>query len=141
MHDFCNIFIAFQKKCGTNSKMPSLKARTLHTHWLKLRLKRIGVALQNHPYSSLHQRVVRARVHTLHASTSRIASDLLREALAIPAPHITQQSTQHNPHHTHAYRSEEHTSELQSLMRISYTVFCLKKTITKTTITSQRHKT
>src|SRR3546814_7123505 len=31
-----------------------------------------------------------------------------------------------------ATRSEEHTSELQSLMRISYAVFCLKK---KTTIT------
>src|SRR3546814_8071891 len=28
-------------------------------------------------------------------------------------------------------RSEEHTSELQSLMRISYAVFCLKKNITK----------
>src|SRR3546814_2845443 len=28
-------------------------------------------------------------------------------------------------------RSEEHTSELQSLMRISYAVFCLKKTKTK----------
>src|SRR3546814_6133221 len=27
-----------------------------------------------------------------------------------------------------AVRSEEHTSELQSLMRISYAVFCLKKT-------------
>src|SRR3546814_10065400 len=27
----------------------------------------------------------------------------------------------------HAGRSEEHTSELQSLMRISYAVFCLKK--------------
>src|SRR3546814_4766475 len=27
----------------------------------------------------------------------------------------------------HAPRSEEHTSELQSLMRISYAVFCLKK--------------
>src|SRR3546814_1483710 len=27
----------------------------------------------------------------------------------------------------HHYRSEEHTSELQSLMRISYAVFCLKK--------------
>src|SRR3546814_3978665 len=27
----------------------------------------------------------------------------------------------------HAWRSEEHTSELQSLMRISYAVFCLKK--------------
>src|SRR3546814_5266562 len=36
-------------------------------------------------------------------------------------------------------RSEEHTSELQSLMRISYAVFCLKKknrnTIIHTTIT------
>src|SRR3546814_5359424 len=28
-------------------------------------------------------------------------------------------------------RSEEHTSELQSLMRISYAVFCLKKKINK----------
>src|SRR3546814_1818641 len=28
-------------------------------------------------------------------------------------------------------RSEEHTSELQSLMRISYAVFCLKKNTTK----------
>src|SRR3546814_7317109 len=37
----------------------------------------------------------------------------------------------------HCCRSEEHTSELQSLMRISYAVFCLKKknkTIEKTTI-------
>src|SRR3546814_2407218 len=33
-------------------------------------------------------------------------------------------------------RSEEHTSELQSLMRISYAVFCLKKK--KTTIKKQR---
>src|SRR3546814_5805992 len=31
-------------------------------------------------------------------------------------------------------RSEEHTSELQSLMRISYAVFCLKKKKTKQTI-------
>src|SRR3546814_1230962 len=39
-------------------------------------------------------------------------------------------------------RSEEHTSELQTLMRISYAVFCLKKktTSTKTTKT-QRNKT
>src|SRR3546814_2531370 len=27
----------------------------------------------------------------------------------------------------HSHKSEEHTSELQSLMRISYAVFCLKK--------------
>src|SRR3546814_10149866 len=31
------------------------------------------------------------------------------------------------PPHSKCARSEEHTSELQSLMRISYAVFCLKK--------------
>src|SRR3546814_2947654 len=31
-------------------------------------------------------------------------------------------------------RSEEHTSELQSLMRSSYAVFCLKKTTTNATL-------
>src|SRR3546814_10492175 len=34
-------------------------------------------------------------------------------------------------------RSEEHTSELQSLMRISYAVFCLKKTKTQEAINTQ----
>src|SRR3546814_8578876 len=34
-----------------------------------------------------------------------------------------------------AERSEEHTSELQSLMRISYAVFCLKKKNTNNKIT------
>src|SRR3546814_3711536 len=35
-------------------------------------------------------------------------------------------------------RSEEHTSELQSLMRISYAVFCLKKEIKSTEQTYDR---
>src|SRR3546814_4995189 len=40
-----------------------------------------------------------------------------------------------------AGRSEEHTSELQSLMRISYAVFCLKKkTIVKPHIQRQEAK-
>src|SRR3546814_1768777 len=34
-------------------------------------------------------------------------------------------------------RSEEHTSELQSLMRISYAVFCLKKKTNNTTAPNQ----
>src|SRR3546814_3314374 len=38
----------------------------------------------------------------------------------------------------HQQRSEEHTSELQSLMRISYAVFCLKKK--HTTNTKRRSK-
>src|SRR3546814_9161935 len=32
-----------------------------------------------------------------------------------------------HPAHLSSGRSEEHTSELQSLMRLSYAVFCLKK--------------
>src|SRR3546814_7407847 len=39
------------------------------------------------------------------------------------------------------HRSEEHTSKLQSLMRISYAVFCLKKKNQKINISpTQRHK-
>src|SRR3546814_9192975 len=43
--------------------------------------------------------------------------------------------------HRQPGRSEEHTSELQSLMRISYAVFCLKKKkqITKKSL-RQKHK-
>src|SRR3546814_2071064 len=40
-----------------------------------------------------------------------------------PHPHGLSQQ----PNQRHWQRSEEHTSELQSLMRISYAVFCLKK--------------
>src|SRR3546814_10868666 len=39
-------------------------------------------------------------------------------------------------HRARLFRSEEHTSELQSLMRISYAVFCLKK---KTQTIKQLH--
>src|SRR3546814_4897290 len=52
-----------------------------------------------------------------------------------PAPGIVQVPL--DPLRTnHAQRSEEHTSELQSLMRISYAVFCLKK---KKTIKYHHH--
>src|SRR3546814_4016893 len=39
------------------------------------------------------------------------------------------------------FRSEEHTSELQSLMRISYAVFCLKKKKNKHTKTKHNSTT
>src|SRR3546814_7301738 len=48
------------------------------------------------------------------------------------APHIENIGLCIEHHDLRAQRSEEHTSELQSLMRISYAVFCLKK---KNTIT------
>src|SRR3546814_10629985 len=42
--------------------------------------------------------------------------------------------------HRYPLRSEEHTSELQSLMRISYAVFCLKKNNTTLNNYSRKHK-
>src|SRR3546814_6506694 len=42
-----------------------------------------------------------------------------------PDPHRSRRHADLPPRHVR--RSEEHTSELQSLMRISYAVFCLKK--------------
>src|SRR3546814_668182 len=47
----------------------------------------------------------------------------------IPAPRLVFVNGVHDAAHSDAdaLRSEEHTSELQSLMRISYAVFCLKK--------------
>src|SRR3546814_4078223 len=38
------------------------------------------------------------------------------------------------------HRSEEHTSELQSLMRISYAVFCLKTKIRKSAFKNKHNK-
>src|SRR3546814_20607992 len=44
---------------------------------------------------------------------------------------VSRCSTARKPSIATSSRSEEHTSELQSLMRISYAVFCLKKKNTK----------
>src|SRR3546814_10279132 len=56
------------------------------------------------------------RDHAIHAAAARRRNDIFL----------------FDRRHAHAFirrkgRSEEHTSELQSLMRISYAVFCLKK--------------
>src|SRR3546814_11003252 len=47
--------------------------------------------------------------------------DLVRAGVVLPAPERGRRADRDRA------RSEEHTSELQSLMRISYAVFCLKK--------------
>src|SRR3546814_1465862 len=55
-------------------------------------------------------------------------------------PEGVPQSREKNRPRGQQLRSEEHTSELQSLMRISYAVFCLKKK-TKTNHRCTTHKT
>src|SRR3546814_5197467 len=67
--------------------------------------------------------VFRSRIHN---------QDQAPSLLSTRAPRI--RSWQHASHRSCRHqRSEEHTSELQSLMRISYAAFCLKKQITHTT--------
>src|SRR3546814_10580997 len=60
--------------------------------------------------------------------TNRFACTRSTVSISVPAFHIA--TWMIGPNHSassSSIRSEEHTSELQSLMRISYAVFCLKK--------------
>src|SRR3546814_5273288 len=45
----------------------------------------------------------------------------------VAGPPVSRVRSKASAHEGPGYRSEEHTSELQSLMRISYAVFCLTK--------------
>src|SRR3546814_9126128 len=68
------------------------------------------------PYTTLFRSRPRTnrgdRTIELKHHTARVEVEIL-DASGLPAENVK--------------RSEEHTSELQSLMRISYAVFCLKK--------------
>src|SRR3546814_2883674 len=69
--------------------------------------------------AGVHQAVRRSRLHQRLVDVDGI----LRRQVQLPAEFadVGDAQRQHR-----AARSEEHTSELQSLMRISYAVFCLK---------------
>src|SRR3546814_5350111 len=75
------------------------------------------------PYTTLFRsrRVNQPGLHLdrhLHAEPHQIETVRLQ---------ARQQHRRDEQNDRHRRRSEEHTSELQSLMRISYAVFCLKK--------------
>src|SRR3546814_2460518 len=72
------------------------------------------------PYTTLF-RSVQVVDLVLHAGGAQaVERALLLRAVAVPEPHAHRARPGD-------HRSEEHTSELQSLMRTSYAVFCLKK--------------
>src|SRR3546814_6793793 len=56
----------------------------------------------------------------------------IAEANRLPCIYLVDSGGANLPHQAEVFRSAEHTSELQSLMRISYAVFCLKKKNTTT---------
>src|SRR3546814_5677455 len=81
------------------------------------------------PYTTLFRSIPSGSASASGRTAScepRLPSCAQSRASAPPAPHRPSPRPD---------RSEEHTSELQSLMRISYAVFCLKK---KKTITNQQ---
>src|SRR3546814_10045238 len=57
----------------------------------------------------------------------RVGSRAARSAVPVDQPGLLLRLQGQYPARLDHLRSEEHTSELQSLMRISYAVFCLKK--------------
>src|SRR3546814_1324925 len=90
----------------------------------------------------------RHAAHHRHGSGRRDHRHLVADADPQPLRQAVAQD--HRVAAFEAIRSEEHTSELQSLMRISYAVFCLKKKINikidnkstthQSTCISQQHK-
>src|SRR3546814_8515044 len=56
-----------------------------------------------------------------------VAAPVLRGSAGLQSSDLVQVVRDGSAEHQLAIRSEEHTSELQSLMRITYAVFCLKK--------------
>src|SRR3546814_1003231 len=69
-------------------------------------------------FAELTERPLAMRHHDQTGFSSKISKGLLRLLLELGIP---------DGRDFVGNRSEEHTSELQSLMRISYAVFCLKK--------------
>src|SRR3546814_4871782 len=59
-------------------------------------------------------------------------NDVEQDAAAAAHDHAGEPANDGADHKDDDERSEEHTSELQSLMRTSYAVFCLKKTTIQT---------
>src|SRR3546814_6081309 len=67
------------------------------------------------------------RTDTLFPYTTLFRSIAARSLPISSNPNCSAMNAGHSLAHSSVRRSEEHTSELQSLMRISYAVFCLKK--------------
>src|SRR3546814_1031141 len=84
-----------------------------------------GSGLLEVPHSKTDQEGQGAWVWLSPDTMRRVA--LWREAASIRAGALFRRVAVIRTKPREARRSEEHTSELQSLMRISYAVFCLKK--------------
>src|SRR3546814_8660782 len=98
-------------------------------------LQRAGfVAAENALVFGFHRVAEFFQAPVLHDDLDARVMNVVAATEAIEDPHDRGRIDQQvRFRHERFGRSEEHTSELQSLMRISYAVFCLKKKTTKQT--------
>src|SRR3546814_13038608 len=88
----------------------------------------LGILLHLHFFFLMIRRPPRStRTDTLFPYTTLFRSGTGRRRPRPPRRRRGRALPLSRPRRTRKRRSEEHTSELQSLMRISYAVFCLKK--------------
>src|SRR3546814_3601770 len=83
------------------------------------------------PYTTLFRSTVKACALSRGRRGAQSVSAQPPVAAPLPPPRHLPAHSRARPSRPACRRSEEHTSELQSLMRISYAVFCLKKKNTK----------
>src|SRR3546814_20064374 len=90
-----------------------------------------GHLVAQRPRDEHHDRLAWARARrgaeAFHVVTRHVDVDHLDRAAREAKGHPPQRTRARPVEQILGRRSEEHTSELQSLMRISYAVFCLKK--------------
>src|SRR3546814_2058647 len=95
---------------------------------------RVAAGVVAHARWPAHARIHKGAVKPYAALGKRVDIRGANKRMAIACQVVGAQLVRHYEKYVLglAHRSEEHTSELQSLMRISYAVFCLKKKKKKT---------
>src|SRR3546814_5171099 len=92
--------------------------------------------------------ILQSRIIAEEFARARVAGGLANQGISMFVPTLLELGTEEQKRRwieptlkgDIVWRSEEHTSELQSLMRISYAVFCLKKKTKKNISTPYRAK-
>src|SRR3546814_7408125 len=98
-----------------------LKELHEHTHWWKYLFPCLG-----HPRRRMSENTVNAGLRRLGYTSDQMTAHGFRAMAATLLTRWESGIPMRSNANWRMSRSEEHTSELQSLMRISYAVFCLK---------------
>src|SRR3546814_6765374 len=108
----------------------SIPAFRVHNRYIGARSKERRQLIIRGDFRHMRSHLLAAALLCLMTTTTPAHADALSDAVQKDMPSLITLYKDLHAHpelSMHETRSEEHTSELQSLMRISYAVFCLKK--------------